>query len=65
MKATFQTFCSFQFIRLYLRNHDANLWYWYCNPCFDNISWCNFHHKNIMGLTSLEPNCHFCYFANG
>jgi len=24
----------------------------------------NFHHKNIMRLTSLELNCHFCYFAN-
>jgi len=25
----------------------------------------NFHHRNIMSLTSLEPNCHLRCFANG
>jgi len=61
----FQTFCKFQFVRLYRRNYDANLWHLCHSPCFGGISWCSFHHKNIMRLTSLEPNCHFCYFANG
>jgi len=27
--------------------------------------WCNFHHKNIMRLTSFKRNCHFCFFSNG
>jgi len=63
--STFQTFCKFQFVRLYLRNYDANPWHWCHNPCFGSILWCNFQRKNITRLTSLEPNCHFCYFANG
>jgi len=46
--STFQTICKFQFIRVYLRNYDANLWHWCHNPGFGGISWCNFHHKNIM-----------------
>jgi len=48
--STFQTFCKFQFVRLYLRNYNANLWHGCHNPCFGGISWCNFHHKNIRRL---------------
>jgi len=36
--STFQTFCKFQFVRLYLRNYDADLWHWCRNPCFGGIS---------------------------
>jgi len=36
--STFQTSCNFQFVRLYLRNYDGNLWHWCQNSCFGGIS---------------------------
>jgi len=56
----FSDFLQLWFVRPYLRNYNASLWDWFHNPCFGSVSWCNFHHKNITRLTSLEPKCHFC-----
>ena len=59
---SFRLFATFKLLGCISENYDANL----CeiDLCFGSTTWSNFHHKNITRLTSLEPSCHFCYFAN-
>jgi len=59
--STFSDFLQLEFVRLYLRNCNTSLWDWCHKHCFSSVSWCNFHHKNMMRLTSLESTCHFCF----